>query len=230
MSEEVKKMFSEISIKYDLMNDLLSFGIHRLWRRKLARLASRPVPPPAGILDCAGGTGDVAFTLERKLPDANITCTDFCEDMLKIAESKAGRTGSRVRFLVADAMRLPFDANSFDLVTISFGIRNVDSPALCLADMARVTKPGGKVLVLEFGAPKGVFGVLYRFYSKWIMPNIGKLIAGARSAYTYLPETAARFPSGDEFIQIMEKCDCFSDSRYKKLSFGIAYIYIGTVK
>lgn len=230
MSEEVKKMFSEISLKYDLMNDLLSFGIHRLWRRVLARLASRSVPKPQEILDCAGGTGDVAFTLEKKFPSANITCTDFCEDMLEIAKVKAARHGSRVRFRAADAMHLPFDPDSFDLVTISFGIRNVDDPALCLADMARVTKPGGRVLVLEFGAPKGFFGVLYRFYSKWIMPTIGKLIAGSRRAYTYLPETAAKFPAGDEFIRIMNQCGCFSESASKKLSFGIAYIYIGTVR
>lgn len=230
MSEEVKKMFSEISSKYDLMNDLLSFGIHRIWRRRLAKLASRRGQPPIEILDCAGGTGDVAFQLEKSIPEANIVCTDFCEDMLEVAKAKASRLGSKVSFLPADAMNLPFESDKFDIVTISFGIRNVDDPARCLSDMARVTKPGGRVIVLEFGAPTGLFGVFYRFYSKRIMPNVGKLFAGARSAYTYLPETAAKFPAAEGFIKIMNQCGCFSESKYIKLSFGIAFLYIGRVK
>jgi demethylmenaquinone methyltransferase/2-methoxy-6-polyprenyl-1,4-benzoquinol methylase len=228
MSEEVKQMFSEISARYDLMNDILSFGVHRRWRRRLTKLAQESRTDD--ILDCAGGTGDVAFELKKAIPGSRIICTDFCEDMLVIARKKAAERGADIEFRTADAMHLPFPDNTFDLVTISFGIRNVDDVSACLVDMARVTKPGGRVMVLEFGAPRGLFGSLYKFYSRFIMPALGRIFAGAKSAYTYLPETAARFPARDSFIKIMEESNSFSLSKYESLTFGVAYIYTGIVK
>jgi demethylmenaquinone methyltransferase / 2-methoxy-6-polyprenyl-1,4-benzoquinol methylase len=127
-------------------------------------------------------------------------------------------------------MALPFADDSFDVASIAFGIRNVDDPVKCLKEMARVVKPGGRVVVLEFGQPDGFFGALFRFYSKTIMPAIGGLLTGNRTAYEYLPRTAAAFPSGEKFLALMEQAGSFREQVAHPMTFGTSYVYVGTVR
>lgn len=229
MSTEVRQMFSSIATRYDVTNEVLSFGIHRLWRRTAVRLSG--AKPGDSILDCATGTGDLALVFKRKVgASGRVVGTDFCPEMLQSAPAKAEREGLPVEFQVADAMALPFADATFDVASIAFGIRNVDDPVKCLKEMARVVKPGGRVVVLEFGQPQGVFGALFRFYSKTIMPAIGGLLTGNRAAYEYLPRTAAAFPSGERFLGLMDQADAYRERVANPMTFGTSYVYVGTVR
>ena len=229
MSTEVRQMFSSIATRYDVTNEVLSFGIHRLWRRTAVRLSG--AKPGDSILDCATGTGDLALVFKRKVgASGRVVGTDFCPEMLQSAPAKAEREGLPVEFQVADAMALPFADATFDVASIAFGIRNVDDPVKCLKEMARVVKPGGRVVVLEFGQPRGVFGALFRFYSKTIMPAIGGLLTGNRAAYEYLPRTAAAFPSGERFLGLMDQAGAYRERVANPMTFGTSYVYVGTVR
>jgi len=156
--------------------------------------------------------------------------TDFCKEMLDSAPAKAEREGLRLEFQVADAMALPFADDSFEVASIAFGIRNVDDPVKCLSEMARVVRPGGRVVVLEFGQPTGFFGALFRFYSKVVMPRVGGLLTGNRAAYEYLPRTSAAFPSGDKFLTLMDQTGAYQERVAHPLTFGTSYVYVGTVR
>jgi demethylmenaquinone methyltransferase/2-methoxy-6-polyprenyl-1,4-benzoquinol methylase len=229
MSTEVRQMFSSIATRYDVTNEVLSFGIHRLWRRTAVRLSQ--AKEGDRVLDCATGTGDLALAFKRKVGAAGqVVGTDFCPEMLQSAPPKALKAGLVVDFQVADAMALPFADASFEVSSIAFGIRNVDDPVKCLKELARVVKPGGRVVVLEFGQPEGLFGALFRFYAKVIMPAIGGLITGNRAAYEYLPRTAAAFPSGERFLSLMDQSGAFQERVAHPLTFGTSYIYVGTVR
>lgn len=229
MSEKVREMFAEISGKYDFMNNLLSFGIHHAWRRKTVKYSQAKLGEK--VLDCASGTGDLAIEFKNAVgKSGKVTATDFCEDMLVFAKKKFLERGYEIDCQTADAMNLPFEDSQFDIASISFGIRNVDIPKKAIEDMARTVKPGGRVVVLEFGQPRGLITPFYKFYSRFVMPAFGKIFAGNSSAYQYLPETAAKFPCRDEFVSLMDSTGSFSKAEYIELTSGIAYIYIGTVK
>ena len=226
MSEQVKKMFAEISGKYDLMNDLLSFGIHHKWRKKAVKLSQ--AKSGMKVLDCATGTGDLAIEFKRVVGDSGeVTGTDFCAEMLEYAPPKAKSEGLEIKFEIADVMDLQYPQNSFDIASISFGIRNVDDTLRGLSEMARVVKSGGKVVIIEFGQPKGIFSLFYKIYSKILMPLMGKIFAKAREAYSYLPQTASEYPCRENFTAIMDRTGTLHKNRYYTLTFGIAYIYIG---
>jgi demethylmenaquinone methyltransferase / 2-methoxy-6-polyprenyl-1,4-benzoquinol methylase len=229
MSTEVRQMFSSIATRYDVTNEVLSFGIHRLWRRTAVRLSG--AKEGSAVLDCATGTGDLALAFKRKVgTSGRVMGTDFCKEMLDSAPAKAAREGLQVEFQVADAMDLPFADNSFDVASIAFGIRNVDDPVKCLKEMARVVRPGGRVVVLEFGQPTGFFGALFRMYSKVIMPTIGGLLTGNRAAYEYLPRTSAAFPAGDRFLSLMDQTGAYKERVAHPMTFGTSYVYVGTVR
>jgi demethylmenaquinone methyltransferase / 2-methoxy-6-polyprenyl-1,4-benzoquinol methylase len=229
MSAEVRQMFSSIATRYDVTNEVLSFGVHRLWRRKAVRLSG--AREGSQVLDCATGTGDLALSFKRKVgAGGRVVGTDFCPEMLESAPAKAAREGLEVEFQVADALALPFADDSFDVASISFGIRNVDDPVKCLKEMARVVRPGGQVVVVEFGQPQGLFGALFRLYSKVIMPAIGGLLTGNRAAYEYLPRTSAAFPCGERFLALMDESGAYQERAAHSLTFGTAYIYVGTVR
>ena len=228
MSDEVHQMFSRIAPKYDATNDAMSLGIHRLWRRVAVRLSG--AGPGSKVLDCASGTGDLALAFKRAVgPSGKVKGTDFNQDMLAFARKKAIATGADIDFEVADAMRLPFGDAEFDIASMGFGIRNVDDPKVCVGELGRVVKPGGKVVVLEFGQPTGLFGSFFRPYARYVMPLIGQLFSGNRAAYEYLPRTAAAFPSGDRFLAMMRDCGRFSAAVAHPLLSGVAYVYVGTV-
>ncbi len=228
MSEKVRSMFADIADDYDRINGILSFGVHNAWRKKT--VLESGAKPGDRVLDCATGTGDLALEFKKTVGhEGYVLGTDFCKEMIEHAPGKADKQQMIVDFEVADAMDLPYDDNSFTIASIAFGIRNVDDPLVCLKEMARVVKPGGRVVVLEFGQPKGVVRVPFQIYSKHVMPAIGGLISGNRDAYTYLPETSAKFPAGQKFLELMDSAGVFSDRRAESLTGGIAYVYIGTV-
>ena len=229
MSTEVRQMFSSIATRYDVTNEVMSFGIHRLWRRAAIRYSG--ATEGSAILDCATGTGDLALAFKRKVgTSGRVLGTDFCKEMLDHAPAKAAREGLQVEFQVADAMALPFADATFDVASISFGIRNVDDPVKCLKEMARVVRPGGRVVVLEFGQPTGLFGALFKFYSKVVMPAVGGLLTGNRAAYEYLPRTAAAFPAGEKFLSLMDQAGAYIERVAHPLTFGTSYVYVGTVR
>jgi demethylmenaquinone methyltransferase / 2-methoxy-6-polyprenyl-1,4-benzoquinol methylase len=229
MSEKIKNMFNGIAKRYDLMNTLLSFGMHHSWRKKTVKISS--IKPGDNVLDCATGTGDLAIAFYKSIKGrGNITAIDFSEEMLIRAKKKILNNNYDIEIRKADILKLPFAPGSFDISCIAFGIRNVDSPLECLKEMSRVVVKGGKVVVLEFGQPEGFFALLYKFYSKFIIPFIGKIFSKDKSAYNYLPETISQFPSGEKFIDLMNQTEMLNDCKYYKLTSGVSFIYIGTVK
>lgn len=226
MSAEVRHMFASIAPRYDAANQVLSLGVHRGWRRKAVALSG--AAPGQRVLDCATGTGDLALEFKRAVgPSGEVIGTDFCAEMLEAAPEKARRAGLPVTFAVADVLSLPYPDGRFDVASIAFGIRNVDDPVRGLREMGRVVKPGGRVVVLEFGQPRGAFGALFRLYSKGVMPLVGGLLTGNRAAYEYLPRTAARFPAGERFLALMAEAGCFARSEAHPLTFGTAFVYVG---
>ena len=209
MSAQVRDMFASIAQRYDAANEVLSLGVHRGWRREAVRLCG--AGPGDRVLDCATGTGDLALSFKRAVGASGLVVgTDFCAEMLASAPGKARKAGLEVQFEVADALALPFASGSFDITSIGFGIRNVDDPVACLREMARVVRPGGRVVVLEFGQPRGAFGALFRLYSRSVMPAIGGALTGNRAAYEYLPRTAAAFPAGERFLALMDEAGNFA--------------------
>ncbi len=222
-------MFADIASDYDRVNTVLSFGVHHAWRTKT--IAESGVKAGDKVLDCATGTGDLAIAFKKAVgKEGYVLGTDFCAPMIEPAPAKAEKEGLSIDFEVADAMDLPYEDNRFDVSSISFGIRNVDEPVTALKEMARVVRPGGKVVVLEFGQPNGLMKWPYELYSQHIMPTLGGWLSGNREAYTYLPRTSAAFPAGEKFLALMDESGAFEVKRAVSLTGGIAYIYIGTVK
>lgn len=229
-AQQIKNMFTQVASGYDRANDILSLGIHHLWRKEVIRLSDAKIGDQ--VLDCATGTGDLAIEFKKAVGSTGkVIGTDFCEAMMQFAPDKANKLGLNIPFQLEDVMKLSFEANQFDITSISFGIRNVENPKQALMEMARVTKPGGRVMILEFGEMKApVIGPLYQLYSEKILPKLGGWITGQTNAYEYLQKSSAQFPSREKFVELMDATECFQQSTYKTLSLGIAYIYIGIKK
>ena len=226
MSEEVRRMFADISGKYDFPNDFLSLGIHRLWRKKAVMLSG--AKETDRVLDCACGTGDLAIAYKKKVGNkGKVIATDFTKEMIELGKLKSQKKGYEITFEFADVMNLRYEDEIFDRSGISFGIRNVDYPVQGISEMARVVRKGGTVTILEFGEPNTLISLPYRIYGKTLMPFLGKLFSKHASAYEYLPTTAINFPCRDKFIDIMNETNLLSDCKYYSLCGGIAYIYVG---
>ena len=219
----IRSMFASISTRYDRANTVLSGGIHHLWRRKAVRWSEAAAGDR--VLDCATGTGDLAIAFRNAVgATGRVVGTDFVPEMLEVARTKA----PDITFEAADVTRLPYGDGSFDVASISFGIRNVNDPRKGIAEMARTLRSGGRLIVLEFGQPRSrFFGALYDFYRRRVMPKLGGMVTGEQDAYEYLESSAGRFPCGEDFVAMMRDAAAFSSVEYKTLTFGIAYLYRG---
>jgi demethylmenaquinone methyltransferase/2-methoxy-6-polyprenyl-1,4-benzoquinol methylase len=223
----VQGVFRSVASKYDVMNDAMSLGIHRLWKDAMMDWLA----PRRGqrLLDVAGGTGDIAFRFLRRAGSGHATVLDLTEPMLvegrKRAEAEA--MAAQLDWVVGDAMALPFPDNSFDVYTISFGIRNVTRPEDALAEAYRVLRPGGRLMVLEFSQiPNEMMQQVYDLYSFHIIPRMGQVIAGDRESYQYLVESIRRFPDQERFLEMLRDAG-FGNAKYRNLTMGVACLHSG---
>ena len=223
----VHGVFTNVASKYDVMNDAMSLGIHRIWKDAMMDwLAPRG---PQRLLDVAGGTGDIAFRFLARAPQAQVTVLDMTESMLIAGRKRAeaATLASQLDWVVGDAMALPFPDNSFDVYTISFGIRNVTRIPDAIAEAFRVLRPGGRLMVLEFSSiPQPGLQWLYDRYSFNIIPPLGQMIANDRDSYQYLVESIRKFPKQDEFAAMIRQGG-FGQVSYRNLSLGIAALHSG---
>jgi demethylmenaquinone methyltransferase/2-methoxy-6-polyprenyl-1,4-benzoquinol methylase len=223
----VSEMFSRIAGRYDLMNGLMTFGMHHAWRRVAAR---QTLPVPEGpALDLATGTGDLALELRRAHPRRLIVGADFALAMLDVARRKLGTRGRgpQIHLAAADALRLPFADCAFACVTSAFLLRNLADLDLGLREMKRVTRPGGRVVALEITQPDlPGFSSLFRVYFEWLVPRIGQLVSGDREAYTYLPQSVDRFLAPAELARRMEMAG-LRDVTFRRLGMGTVTVHTG---
>ncbi|MDT8450516.1 MAG: bifunctional demethylmenaquinone methyltransferase/2-methoxy-6-polyprenyl-1,4-benzoquinol methylase UbiE [Wenzhouxiangellaceae bacterium] len=227
MSEQIHSMFSRIARRYDRANRWMSFGTDQSVRRKAVRLSG--AGPGDSILDCATGTGDLALLFHTAVGGhGRVTGTDFNRDMLSLAAEKAFRKGVEIEWLEQDAQALDLPDRTFDVVSIAYGIRNVDDPHRALAEMHRVLKPGGRLVVLEFGQPPGPLKPGYWVFNRFVIPLIGGLAGGDRDAYRYLQRTSDAFPYGEEFIDMLQRAGDWASIDTRRAMFGVNYIYVTT--
>ena len=227
--DRIREMFAAIARRYDFLNHLLSLGIDRSWRRRTVKLV-----PPIGdgpILDVCTGTADLALDYWRasggRVP---IVGADFCRPMLEIGIAKCRRRGADgcITLLEGDARQLPFPDDTFQIVCVAFGLRNVRTPEEGLREMVRVCRPGGRVAVLEFSMPSGrLFGALYRFYFRRVLPLVGQTLARNRHrAYNYLPASVGQFPQDEALVRQMQEAGLNKVEQHR-FTFGIATLYVG---
>ncbi len=216
----IRQVFQAVAPRYDLMNDLMSMGIHRWWKRVLAR---RVAHCRGEVVDLAGGTGDVARLLRG--PGRQVTVCDPSPAMMAAGQARADATG--LRWVEGEAEQLPFADASVDLLTISFGLRNATQVGAALAEVRRVLKPGGLYVCLEFSRPQPWLAPMYDLYSRWVIPRLGAAVAGEPQAYRYLIESIRRFPDQRELATLMREAG-FSEVRWENLSFGIACLHFGS--
>ena len=223
----VRGVFGSVASKYDVMNDAMSFGIHRIWKDAMMDwLAPRP---GQRLLDVAGGTGDISFRFLDRAGHGHATVLDLTEPMLVEGRKRAeaAKMAESLDWVVGDAMALPFADNAFDVYTISFGIRNVTRPQEALNEAYRVLKPGGRLMVLEFSQiPNDLMQKVYDLYSFNIIPQMGKVIANDRESYQYLVESIRKFPDQETFLQMVKNAG-FGQAKYRNLSMGIACLHSG---
>jgi demethylmenaquinone methyltransferase/2-methoxy-6-polyprenyl-1,4-benzoquinol methylase len=223
----VKGVFGSVASKYDVMNDVMSGGIHRIWKDAMMDWLA----PRRGqcLLDVAGGTGDISFRFLKRAGMAHATVLDLTNEMLEEGKlrAEAAQLGDSLDWVVGDAMALPFSDNSFDVYTISFGIRNVTRPQDALNEAFRVLKPGGRLMVLEFSQiPNDLLQWVYDRYSFNVIPTMGKLIANDRDSYQYLVESIRNFPDQDTFLDMVRAAG-FENAKYRNLTMGVACLHSG---
>jgi demethylmenaquinone methyltransferase/2-methoxy-6-polyprenyl-1,4-benzoquinol methylase len=226
-AKKVQGVFTSVASKYDVMNDVMSLGVHRIWKEAMMDwLAPRPSQK---LLDVAGGTGDISFKFLKRAGFGHATVLDITENMLIEGRKRAeaNQVLDSLNWVVGDAMALPFADNSFDVYTISFGIRNVTRPQEALNEAFRVLRPGGRLMVLEFSQiPVPLVQKAYDFYSFNVIPRMGKLIANDRDSYQYLIESIRKFPNQETFLSMVRQAG-FENANYRNLSLGIAALHSG---
>ncbi len=223
----VQGVFGSVANKYDIMNDVMSVGIHRLW--KDAMMDWLAPHPGQRLLDVAGGTGDISFRFLKRAGSGHATVLDLTEPMLVEGRKRAeaGQMADQLDWVVGDAMALPFDDNTFDVYTISFGIRNVTRPQEALSEAYRVLRPGGRLMVLEFSQiPNDLMQWAYDRYSFNVIPKMGKMIANDADSYQYLVESIRKFPDQETFLG-MVKTAGFENAKFRNLTMGIACLHSG---
>ncbi len=225
---QVERMFDSIAPAYDFMNRAMTLGIDRLWRAKAVGLVRAAAP--RRILDVATGTADLAINLARRLPEAEVTGIDLSEGMIDIGREKVGRAGlaQRVELQVADCLALPFGDATFDCVTVAYGVRNFADLEAGYREMYRVLRPGGMLCVIELSTPVNpLVKPLYSFYTRAIIPAVGRLVSKDTRAYTYLPQSIAAVPQRDDMCALMARAG-FGRTAFRPLTFGVCTIYTAT--
>lgn len=218
---QVADMFDAIAPAYDFMNAAMSFGMDRLWQRRLVEAAA--AGNPDSVLDLATGTGEVALALARRLPQARISGLDISDGMLEQARAKKGAEG--IEFICADGLSTGLPENTFDAITIAYGVRNYADLAAGLAEMHRILRPGGKVCVLELSEPANpILRALYKVYTRTLVPLVGRMVSGDSRAYTYLPESIAACPSRGAMTALMGRAG-FGDCTFRGMTFGACTLY-----
>ena len=226
-TEKVKEVFDSVATNYDLMNDLMSMGIHRLWKRFM--LSQTGLKMGMKALDVAGGTGDIAALLREQVGESGlVVMTDINPSMLKEGRSRLLDRGKlkNIQVIQCDAEQLPFDEDQFDCVTIAFGLRNVTVKENALKSMFRVLKPGGKLLILEFSKPNEMLSPVYDIYSFNILPTLGEWVANDRESYQYLAESIRVHPDQEKLEQMILSAG-FDRAEYRNLTGGIVALHIG---
>ena len=224
---KVQKMFAGIAKRYDLANTLLSGGACHYWARKLVRLVAKEKPQQ--IADLATGSGDIAFALRKRLPEAEIGAYDFCEAMLDVARERQQRQNAQpeIRFAFGDCMQLPLESDSTDALTIAYGVRNFEDRPRGLRELHRILRPGGKAFILEFTQPATLFRPFYYLYLKLALPLIAWAITGDRKAYDYLAGSIESFPPKEKLSEELRAAG-FSEVRALGLTFSIVAVHIAT--
>ena len=225
-TEQVKEMFDSIAPAYDFMNRAMTFGIDKCWRAKAVRMIKAYAPKT--ILDVATGTGDLAIKLARTLHPEKITGIDLSEGMIAIGEKKVAEAGLNniINFVAGDCLNLPFDESQFDCITVAYGVRNFEHLDQGYCEMYRVLRPGGVLCVIELSTPTSpIVKPFYRLYTRFIIPTMGRLVSKDVRAYSYLPESIAAVPQGNDMLQLMRDAG-FSNCKFTRLTFGTCTIYI----
>lgn len=224
---QVRTMFDRIAPSYDALNHLFSFGIDHLWRRRTVRELRKYAPER--VLDVATGTCDLAIALAKGIEGVKVTGVDLSSEMVEIGRKKVAKKGlaERIELSIGDAEKLEFADESFDAVTVGFGVRNFAHKELGLKEMTRTLRKGGVMAILEFSQPNNkIYGALYRFYFHKVMPVVGGWLSRDRAAYAYLPASVDKFPAPERFVEMMREAG-LSECSAEPLTFGTAYIYIG---
>jgi demethylmenaquinone methyltransferase/2-methoxy-6-polyprenyl-1,4-benzoquinol methylase len=225
---KVREMFSRLARRYDFINDVMSFGMHRLWKRQTVRLALTGAAPNARVLDLCCGSGDLCF-LAEELGAGSVVGADFTLPMLEVAtrRRRARRRPERIRFVQADALRLPFPDGAFDVLTIGYGLRNVADIPAALTEMRRVLAPGGRAVVLDFGKPAHALpAALYRAYLGTVMPAVGWLFHGDPQTYAYIPASLERYPA-QRGVEALMRAAGFGEVRFEERLLGTMGINVG---
>jgi demethylmenaquinone methyltransferase/2-methoxy-6-polyprenyl-1,4-benzoquinol methylase len=218
-------VFDSVASKYDVMNDLMSLGLHRLWKHYTTTVAD--IRPGYQVLDIAGGTGDLSMAFAKQVgPTGRVVHTDINEAMLRTGRDRLVDHGFNLPTLVCDAEKLPFADNHFDVVSVAFGLRNMTHKDVALKEMCRVLKPNGKLLVLEFSKVAKPLEKPYDWYSFNILPKLGNLVAGDDASYRYLAESIRMHPSQEELKQLMKQCG-FGHVDFHNLSVGVVALHVG---
>ena len=224
---KVREMFSRLARRYDRVNDVMSFGLHRKWKRDTIRLAFEGARGRVRVLDLCCGTGDLSFLAEARPEAAQVVGLDFTLPMLAVARARKRRLGARSGFAQGDALRLPFHEGAFDVVTIGYGLRNIADPGAALAEIRRVLAPGGRVVVLDFGKPENpVAGALYQGFLRTVMPIMGWLFHGDPETYLYIPESLERYPAQRGVETLMTKAG-LAHARHENRLLGTMGLNIG---
>ena len=230
--KQVGEMFDAIAPSYDFMNTMMTGGLHIRWRNRALSMAASALPEdgPKKVLDVACGTGDVSFRLHELFPEAEIIGLDLSPGMLRIAESKLAempeKTRRNISFMEGDSLNMPFEDDTFDMVTVAYGVRNFERLEDGYREMRRVLKPGGVLCVIELSEPANtLIKGIYRVYSRNVIPLIGRMVSHDTRAYSYLPESIAACPQRGEMTAMMERAG-FRDATFRSLTLGVITIYI----